>query len=277
MILKLKSGAYFGQFLEQKEVNGLLLIEKAHDTGSNIGLHCHENLYLSMVLKGGWEELTNNKLRICKNDNVVIRPAEEPHATRFHDNQLNIAFNIEIPAQWLSIYSNSQLPVITQSLEFEYGEVPALTKKIYKEFKQYDIFADLAIQGLVLEICVAIARNSVESKMPTWLKRVKEHLDDCFLQALSLDTLAKVADVHPAYLSRTFHRHFGCTITEYYRSKKIDWACKQLTHSEKVITDIALEAGYYDQSHFNKAFRKQIQMTPEQYRVLFATKSKNIT
>lgn len=277
MIPKLKSGAYFGQFLEQKEVNGLLLIEKKHDTGSNIGWHCHENLYLSMVLQGGWEELTNNQLRICKNNHVVVRPAEEPHATKFHHNQLNIAFNIEIPARWFNHYGNQQLPVITQSLEFEQGEVPNLTRKIYKEFKKNDPFADLAIQGLTLEICVAIARKGVESKTPAWLKRVKAFLDDCFLQALSLETLAKEVEVHPAYLSRTFHHHFGCTITDYYRSKKIEWACNHLIINRKSITEIALEAGYYDQSHFNKAFRKQMQMTPEQYRALFAAKSKNFT
>ena len=48
-----------------------------------------------------------------------------------------------------------------------------------------------------------------------------------------------------------------------------DKACLALRHSEESVTDIALEVGFYDSSHFVRQFRRFVGMTPTDYRERF--------
>jgi AraC-like DNA-binding protein len=50
------------------------------------------------------------------------------------------------------------------------------------------------------------------------------------------------------------------------RRLRLEHAKNALATSERAIADIALEAGFYDQSHFTAAFRRQFGMTPAEYR-----------
>lgn len=53
---------------------------------------------------------------------------------------------------------------------------------------------------------------------------------------------------------------------EYYNSLKIQRACSYLQFSDLKIKEIAFRLGYYDQFHFSKAFKKEMELTPKEYR-----------
>jgi AraC family transcriptional regulator len=46
----------------------------------------------------------------------------------------------------------------------------------------------------------------------------------------------------------------------------VDFACKELVGSEKAMSEIALAAGFSDQSHFNRSFKRETGVSPTQYR-----------
>jgi AraC family transcriptional regulator len=56
------------------------------------------------------------------------------------------------------------------------------------------------------------------------------------------------------------------TIGEYVRALRLDWATGQLVDSRKPLAVIAMEAGYADQSHFTRSFRRHTGSTPAEYR-----------
>jgi AraC family transcriptional regulator len=87
-----------------------------------------------------------------------------------------------------------------------------------------------------------------------------------YLNPLSLSDLATMFQVHPVYLSKSFKKIFGVTITEYYRKLRIEAACNLLKNSKLPLVEIALECGFYDQSHFCKYFQAMIGMSPLIYR-----------
>lgn len=78
--------------------------------------------------------------------------------------------------------------------------------------------------------------------------------------------MARSVGVHPVHLATTFRRHFGSTIGEYVRRLRIDFATRQIASSEESLCNIALAAGFADQSHFSKVFRQQTGMTPGVFR-----------
>jgi AraC family transcriptional regulator len=65
---------------------------------------------------------------------------------------------------------------------------------------------------------------------------------------------------------RLFRAHRNCSPGEYLRQLRIAHAARELARSARSIADIAVEAGFYDQSHFTNAFKRQLGVTPAEYR-----------
>ena len=82
----------------------------------------------------------------------------------------------------------------------------------------------------------------------------------------SLSGLAESVGVHPVTLARAFRRAFGCTVGEYVRRLRIDHAAHQLAQTELPLAEIALAAGFSDQSHFSNLFRRHTGLSPFKFR-----------
>ena len=74
-------------------------------------------------------------------------------------------------------------------------------------------------------------------------------------------------DVHPVLLARAFRTYFGTSPGRYLRRLRLDWAAAELLATQRRLADIALQAGFADQSHFTRAFRRHTGLTPGQYRL----------
>jgi AraC-like DNA-binding protein len=125
----------------------------------------------------------------------------------------------------------------------------------------------LALEGLALEILAEVARLPVLATEPTpprWLRAVRDLLHDCFSENLSLATLASVVDIHPAHLARAFRRYYGCTVGDYLRKQRIDFACREILRN-RPFAEVALAAGFFDQSHFAKVFKRIVGMSPSAF------------
>ena len=139
-------------------------------------------------------------------------------------------------------------------------------RRIYNEFSFMDECSILSIEALILELLAKTIRENAEPGIPLWLKRAKELMKEEFKTSPDLKRIATIAGVHPAHLARTFRKRYGCTIGEYLRQLRLEQAIKDLEQSDKSISQISQEAGFYDQSHFVRCFKKQTGMTPARYR-----------
>jgi AraC family transcriptional regulator len=70
----------------------------------------------------------------------------------------------------------------------------------------------------------------------------------------------------PAGLARAFRLRYGTPLGTYARGLRLTWAAGQLTDSNDAIAQIALEAGFFDQSHFTRTFKRHFGLTPQAYR-----------
>jgi len=100
---------------------------------------------------------------------------------------------------------------------------------------------------------------------PTWLDAVREHVAEHWAEPLALDELADIACVHRVYLSHAFHHFFGQTLSGYLRTLRLFHAA-ELMRSKADLTEIAIDCGFFDQSHFTHAFQHQHRVSPGQYR-----------
>src|SRR5262249_59202959 len=91
---------------------------------------------------------------------------------------------------------------------------------------------------------------------PRWLARVRDILHEGFARSPTLGELAERAGMHPVHVATAFRQHYGCTVGAYLRRRRVECACRQLTTSAAPLAEIALTAGFADQSHFSRVFKR---------------------
>lgn len=143
-----------------------------------------------------------------------------------------------------------------------------LCERFHREFVRGDSAAAVAMEGLILQLTAQIARaaSAKRERRPTWLDSVRAFIDANYRTSLNLARLASAARVHPAHLSKSFSRSFGCTIGDYVRGLRVDFARRQIESSTLTLSEIAIAAGFADQSHFTKTFKRIVGKSPSEYR-----------
>jgi AraC family transcriptional regulator len=175
---------------------------------------------------------------------------------------------IEIEPQRLEATSSFS-EIYTRPTHAEGAVLSALAIRLYKEFRTMDNVSALAIEGLVLEILAHTMRRCTEGagpRPPGWLKQARDLLHDHFREPLTLARIAETVGVHPVYLARAFRHYQHCTMGDYVRRLRIEFACRELITTDHPLADIALAAGFCAQSHFSSTFKRQTGLTPAQYR-----------
>lgn len=117
-----------------------------------------------------------------------------------------------------------------------------------------DLMHELARQPLVQE-----------PKAPETLADLAHYLDDHAAEDVSLDTLCEISDYSAGHLIRAFRQYFGLTPHAYLLNRRIQLGRLELANGTS-IADAALNAGFADQPHFQRTFKRLMAATPNQYR-----------
>jgi AraC family transcriptional regulator len=134
-----------------------------------------------------------------------------------------------------------------------------LAARMYREFSERDGFSALVLESISTELLIAASRQdtrTAERKPPPWLKRVKEFLREQFSDPPSLDELAQAVNIHPTHIARVFRQFECCTVGDYIREVRINYARQRMLGSNDPLVEIALASGFADQTHFTRSFKR---------------------
>jgi len=98
------------------------------------------------------------------------------------------------------------------------------------------------------------------------LQRAIEFIEGHYVDELSAERLAGIAGMSVSQFNRLFRRILRLSPMEYVLSLRVQEAQRLLETSSLSVGEIAAAAGFYDQSHFTKRFRKVTGTTPLRYR-----------
>jgi AraC-like DNA-binding protein/mannose-6-phosphate isomerase-like protein (cupin superfamily) len=260
----MSSSQIHGEILRTRTVEGATLAESTYTAGSHLGMHAHANTYFCLVLAGEYQEVSGRRSYLCHPGSLVVHPAGEQHRNRFDGRPVR-CFNLELANSSSSLFQKLRL---TSAVHDGGPSIFALTR-IYREFLRPDTAADLIIQGLVLELlgeCLRQQSGKAADTLPDSARQCRDLLCARFRERLSIIEIAKCVDVHPVHLCRAFHACYGQTIGEFVRELRMRWASEQLALAKRSLANVAVEAGFCDQSHFNRTFKRFTGMAPGQYR-----------
>ncbi len=267
MAVQLPPGSFYGETLRSSKLPNFELSERIYPARFQTPKHSHKQALFCFVMDGDYTEEYGGKMRECRSSSLLFHPPDELHAEYFHDSG-GRSFLIEIEPVWFQRI-REQLKVADNPANFYGGSLELLARKLYKEFVRMDDVSGIVIEGLLLEMLGEASRQysqSAANQPPRWLQQARELLHARFAENLTLSEVARVVGVHPVHLAQMFHKTYSCTVGEYMRQLRIEYACRELATSEKPIVDIALAAGFCDQSHFTRTFKRSTGLAPSQYR-----------
>lgn len=106
------------------------------------------------------------------------------------------------------------------------------------------------------------AGKSSYARLTPALKHVLGH----FGEPVTMEDLASLCHFSVSQLQRDFQRCFGCTPSSYLLGVRLLMARSRLVQTSDPIGVIALECGFYDQSHFTRAFQRANGLSPLSFR-----------
>ena len=262
----LKPGEFFGDVLRKQRCAGLVLSEVRHRTGRRLPEHSHDLAYFCLLLGGNYSERVGRRTLTYRPLTVVFHPPGLTHRDEVGGDGGHF-FSVEMEPRWFeSLREYTAAPAAVT--EARGDDLAWLATRLYREFREPGAASPLAVEGLVMAMLTDVARAAagVEEREPRWLARAVEMLHEEGCRDLTVGRVAAAVGVHPFHLSRVFKRFRRMTVGEYLNALRIERACRELERSASSISDVALSAGFSDQSHFTRAFKRQTGLTPGQYR-----------
>ena len=259
----------FGHQIGQVNIKGLVLTETFHQPHLILPRHDHEHANVNFTLDGSFRETVGSHPQECETGSLLVKPPGAAHGNKYGLKGAHCLIVEFSPSRFEDLRASTNLFDVPAHVK---GGTPSLLmRRIYSELRGQVRGFELVIEGLILEMLgQACRQNDVKGRStpPRWLRQAEEIIHEHFAEKLSLKGVADAVQIHPSHLARTFRQHHRCSIGEYVRRLRIEYAAREILNSSSSLTDISLAAGFSDQSHFTHEFKRQLQTTPAEYKRL---------
>ncbi|MGH7541047.1 MAG: helix-turn-helix transcriptional regulator [Gemmatimonadota bacterium] len=258
--------------LRRLDVPGFRLYEGFYDPAREVPAQPHEWATLTLAVEGGYQVDWFGTRLDCGPASLVFHPPGEVYGARISDAGSRC---LTVRIDPVVLRSAAELVPDLAGLHAARRAPPRwLAFELRRELELSDDLSGASVESAVVALLVELGERpglEARSAPPPWLERVREQIHDEFRRRHTLETLARTASVHRVHLAREFRRRFGCTVGQYIRQRRVEFACHRLTGTQTPLSRIAFEAGFADQSHFTKTFRQLVGLTPAVFRERFGT------
>jgi AraC family transcriptional regulator len=241
--------------------NGLVVSVSRYASNERQGPHTDTHSRISYMLAGGCRE--EGKLSVARMlpGHVLLKSRRVQHEDQFCASGAVIAaveFINEDP------FDAMEAPSLWQP------RADGFALRHASAFVEAALACDPHSVGVAGLDLLADAKETSERKTgPQWLKQLREELDWAPLASVDVAARARNAGAHPAHASRLFRRCYGVSITEHAQAQSVRRAMAPLA-SGAPLSETAQIAGFYDQSHMTRVFKRVTGRTPGDYRTMLA-------
>lgn len=120
---------------------------------------------------------------------------------------------------------------------------------------------------------IEILQKGKVIRVPKQLIDVVDHINNNLEKNLTVDELAELTFWGKAHFSRNFKKFFGTTIHQFILEKKVEKLIEVIVNSNQNLSQISKSYGFNSYSNFFHAFKKYTNYTPQEYRILYTSKS----
>ncbi|HIO96977.1 MAG TPA: AraC family transcriptional regulator [Leucothrix sp.] len=256
------------------DLGGLELLQACYKD-QTFSRHVHEGYCINLIDSGAQRFYRSGANHLAPQNSIVFVNADEVHdGCKATENGWS----------YRAMYPTPELLAnISIELEGKRNDAPwfpqAVVTDAYTVSKLHHLFTLLehSSNPLERETCYLstmtelISRHSKQNKAltklghePLAIKRMRNYLDEHFVENISIKTLADSVELSPFYLARLFNKTVGLPPHAYQIQRRVQKA-KQLIHHNVKLSDVAVDCGFTDQSHLSRHFKRSLGITPGAY------------
>ncbi|NRB46997.1 MAG: AraC family transcriptional regulator [Saprospiraceae bacterium] len=246
-------------------ISSLLECDTIHYKPHRFPWHLHPGYYSFSLVVDGWAELIfQDGVMTVKAGDVVFIPACAPHQTVVEDFFTNIIVRVS------TTFTDEVFPYSNTSTLIRQAYASDLFSDWYRKLRQEN---SMEVQRQLIHTFLQDMSNlkqkeeRMEDQMIGELDKVRVFLHEHYGEPIQLQTLSQISHMSPSHFQRRFRQAFGISPIRYLQSLRVDRA-KGLIKQALPMTSVALQTGFYDQSHFNKYFKLLTGMSPGRYQAI---------
>lgn len=239
-------------FLELRYIQNITQCEK---------MHLHEELTITALKKGSLNISFNDSFKILNPNEIAIINSNIIHNAILNSESVKDGYVLYIDKNYLESF-NLGISLDYVFLQDEKNSFINLCEILLAEdislLEKEELFIEFCLSTFSLkEEIKQVEKNSLSIK-------IKNYLDENFLEDIILEDISKEFNISVVHLIRVFKKEFGLAIHSYIINKKVHKA-KELLNSKLSIIEVALQSGFFDQSHLNRSFKRVFQLTPKEF------------
>lgn len=233
-------------------------LKSATFQGREFPAHFHDSFAVTVIEQGCERVLCEGHEAMQYTHTVSIINPCEVHANRFFDGDAwhYKSFYLNAEAMQFLLDGEAWFPAqiiedkqfATAILHFHQATTEQHLIELMPFFRQY-----------------RTEKREYESPIPPFINDAMAYLCQRLSEKVTLEDLARHCRIDKFKLLRAFKKAQGITPGAYLMLSRIEYA-KRLMQSEMSLTQVALESGFYDQSHFIHVFWKYVGVGPGTYR-----------
>jgi AraC family transcriptional regulator len=261
----LRPGTFYGETHGRWSTGLVTLSVVEHAAPRQVPCHSHQHIFLSLLVRGGYQEWIGDQRIDYAPLTAVFHPEHLEHR-----DQITAAGSLFFIAEVdPSLLGDSERRRRGLASVRELGGGPP----VWSMLRLFDAVGGarrdpLEAEEPVTEILDQLVGGAwTAASAPRWLGRVEALLRDGMREPMSLRSLADAAGVHPNHVARVFRRHHGCTMRSFLHRLRVLHASRRIA-ADAPLAEVALDSGFYDQSHLTHVFLAVTGMTPSAYRAL---------
>lgn len=276
LLSTLAYGVHMGDSEIRQDLPGFSLsVLKPTLHAEDVPVHTHHSATMIFVVEGCYLTSADGPRRLSPGPFLIYNPAGTTHRDSFTVPKGRfLAVSLSDDVMRLAA-NGGELPGVAVS--FCEGDAIAAAQRVLQDCvagdhgSQSSQSSQSNLEDSCWELLASVSRTRVWDARtgtggPSWLARAREILNDDRSGALGIAGIAGALGIHPIYFARSFRRYFGCTPAAYRTRCRLRRAMDLLCRSDRSLLEIALETGFFDQSHFSTAFKKHFGHSPGMYR-----------
>ncbi|WP_027695599.1 helix-turn-helix domain-containing protein [Vibrio litoralis] len=146
------------------------------------------------------------------------------------------------------------------------SKLHALSEDVGRSGLKEDLYSRLIFSLFDVGNVIFTPLFKKQSSSVDFIARAKFHIEKKRLNNITLDDIAEKTFVSSCYLSRAFKKSENVGFSNYITQRKLIVACALLKFSDLKINTISLELAWKDSNYFCRIFKKEIGVSPSDYR-----------
>jgi len=262
------------QFQYAKDLDGLELL-RARYQKQTFSRHVHEGYCVGVIQTGAQCFYRSGGNHIAPRNSIIMVNADQVHDGYSADRETGWSYSAMYPVPEMFEQASRELertgaPYFPEPVVHD----PVMAQQLLEMFHILEQSENsLERQTSYLATMISLLQRHGQQnpaalrqgQEPLAAVRVREYLDAHFNENVTLDELAQLVGLTPFYLARCFQRTFGLPPHAYQVQRRIMHA-RRLIRLGVPLIDVADSCGFTDQSHLNRHFKKNMGITPGQYR-----------